>query len=299
MKGRSDASKSSSESRRGAASGARSKALKRRAGDDASADSTSSSSGRPSYEPRSKHSKMFHTIKTDKRWTKVPKAAAREWQHADRGMKAAFRTKGKDVSSLGALKDIQKYIAGDPVRLAQDTVLWKGMHPGRLKDRSLIATSTRPYVAEGFMSGPEAVLYRIHVPEGTPVMPIPPGGDYNEHEVLLMPGRLKTLGVSSARHPKHIGKRIAVEDVRYIPSLGRSGLPTLNPADSRLTLQVSSGHRSDLGSSFMVTQQGSVSSSSGRSTRTPARSASRASSTESTRTTAASQRRVPRRRKVC
>ena len=232
---------------------------------------------------------MYHTVRTNKRRTKVPKEAALEWQVKDAAMKAAFQTKGEDLTSIDVLKDIQRYIARDPVRLSQDTVVWKGMNPNRLKDRTLIASTTRPHIAAGFMSGPEAVLYRIHVPEGTPVMPIPPDC-FMEHELLLMPGRLKTLGKSSARHPEFIGERIAVEDVRYVPSLGRSGLPTLNPAESQVTLHVSPGNSSGLGSSFQVTQQGSASSSSGRSTPTAGRSTSRVSSTESTRTTGASHR---------
>ena len=202
-------------------------------------------------------------------------------------MKAAFQTKGEDLTGIQGLKDMQKYITRDPVHLAQETVLWKGMHPSRMKDRTLIATSTRPYVATRFLTRPESVLYRVHVPEGTPVMPIP-ARRFTENELLLMPGRLKTLGKSSARHPNLIGKRIAVEDVRYVPSLGRSGLPTLNPADSGVTLAVSSGHRSDLGTSFQVTQQGSKSSSSSRSTPTAGRSTSLVSSTDSLRTTASS-----------
>ena len=202
-----------------------------------------------------------------KKRASVPGEAAEIWAENDKAIKIPFnhrRIQDDKVQTL--LQDMQAYARGDPVRTQGSNVLYKGMDPVRLKDHAPVATSTRPDVAMQFApDGDHKKLYRIHVPDGTVVMPI--GLDFEEHEMLLMPGRLRPrrpppgnrsverFHLGRTRSGRSVSETRSVHSLDYRPSLGRSGRPTLNPHDSQKTLSMSSGHRYSPASSFAVSQQ--------------------------------------------
>ena len=212
-------------------------------------------------------------LRTNMKRSRVPRKANDLWANGDTypQFTTSFATKqlhpqkpqaDKRYTHVQALQDMQRYALKDPVVLTEDAVLWKGMDPSREGDRALVATSTRPEVAFRFDYSRKG-LYRIHVPKGTPVMPV-----HNEflleHEILLFPGRLERMGptkevdIATRTTPfDDTGfKRRAVTDMRYVPSLGKRGRPTLNPENSHSTLSLGSSravsYRSD-----PVTQQAS------------------------------------------
>lgn len=210
------------------------------------------------------------------RRARVPRSATYAWYANPGPVSQGFLGRtvpGTDDFSLllngttptrAVLKDFQKYVARDPVRTVGDNYLWRGA--SAVDGRNVVATSTSARVSIGFQSygGPQGKLYRVHVPDGTPVIPIPNFGSMNQHEILLPPGRVVPSGPARPRevevNPGMFQTRDVV-DAEYVASkTRRRGLPSFHPADSGATFEPSSGPGSWEGSGnpgITVTQQAS------------------------------------------
>lgn len=184
---------------------------------------------------------------------RVPREAANLWQTDSKPFRTAMERwplpeKYRGYPHELSTRQMQSYFRRpDAPRTVGDAIVFKGMHPSRLNQNELVATSTRPTVAASFAnlhSGPTkgaGTVYRVSIPSGTPFLPIPPTDDQtDEHEILFPPGRLEATGPPMSvkydegvlKTGKNAGSMVAptqsMVPARYIPRLSKRGRPNMN-----------------------------------------------------------------------
>lgn len=202
--------------------------------------------------------------------SRVPREAASIWQMDPRPFTPLMRRWPPEYHHphTKATRQMQSYFRGEDVpRTVGENVLYKGMHPSRLDRDDLVATTTRPAVANSFANGVfprgEGVLYRLSIPPNTPFLPIPPTTDQGEeHEILLPPGSIRITGSPRAiqhdlgiiREGRNAGGMMSATDemtpAKYVPRLSRKGRPNMNLGSGS---SISSGAYSS--TSAEITQQ--------------------------------------------
>ena len=171
---------------------------------------------------------------------RVPREAAELWQTDDTDFGEIMRMwpAPEYYPHTKATKQMQAYFRRKDVpRTVGETIVYKGMDPGRLDKDQLMATSTRSAVAFHFANAAgSGMVYKISIPPGTPFMPIPPSDELDEHELLFPPGSLQVTGEAVTGVEK-MGERltggrydppIIATPAVYKPRLSRAGRPSMN-----------------------------------------------------------------------